>query len=318
MGSAPVLTEPLVGIVIVHYNCLADTIRCLSSLPKLNYQNFKVMLIDSASSDRSGESLPLLDLDPRVEVVLCPDNIGFAAANNIGLRYFKILGADYFWLLNPDTAVEADTLTKLVESSAAKGGVVCGSKVLYGDINDEDSAAPKKIWGAGGFIDFSKQKVDMRGNGEEDRGQYEEEDDCDYIPGCSLLLPRKVYELVGGIPEDYFMFFEETEWCVRMARAGVKLRYVPKSVVKHYWASKGDRPLNVYYYNRNRRLFWGQMAETEARRKQYRRTLLSELPQAVWAWWNAPDEILKEIFAAHVRSCWDFLRGRAGKREIYH
>ena len=140
--------------------------------------------------------------------------------------------------------------------------------------------------------------------------------ECDYVPGCSLLVHRSVVESVGYIPEDYFMYFEETDWCLRMQNAGLKNVVASGSVVHHHFSDeKMQTPFTVYYYNRNQRIFWSRATRSRlgAIRARFR-TAFRELPQA-WRAKNAsPTTEQREIFRAHVQSCVDFLLGRYGKR----
>ena len=155
----------------------------------------------------------------------------------------------------------------------------------------------------------------MRGNQEVDRAQYDEESDADYLPGCSILLPASVIPLIGLMPEEYFMYFEETDWCTRMKRKGVSLRYVPSSVIWHHFQDvKMDQAFSVYYYNRNERLFWYRYGSIQQRLSLIGRVIFKSLPSALRALYHAPSDEHVAVFTAHVHSCLDFLLGRFGKQ----
>lgn len=312
--------EALVAVVVVHYQCIEDTLRCVSSLFKLDYENFFTVVVDSASADGSGAKLQSLLSDPSCRVILSPDNSGFAAATNIGIRYAQAAEADFVWLLNPDTEVETGALSALIQRAEEKGPrAAFGSKILYGySVNESAGDSSPKIWGAGGNIDFSAQQVEMYASGEIDSGQCEQLKECGYLPGCSLLVSKHVLDEVGLLPEHYFMYFEETDWCVRMREQGIALWYVPESIVWHYFDdSKMQDPFGVYYYNRNSRIFWSRYCSPKQRVKRWLKTLLRELPQSVRALFHSPDEHHAKIFRAHISSQIDYLLGRQGKRTSF-
>ena len=312
LDQAGLNAAPRVAIVIVnysaaHYSSEAPLMRCLKSLRTLSYPNYFVVIIDNASPDGSGERLLSRVRSPGVEVILNPENRGFGAACNVGMKYATVRGAEFLWLLNPDTAVESETLTSLVASSIRGRGAVCGSKVLYGDPDIE------RVWSAGGEVDFHSQQVSMRGWNEIDDGRFDEERDCAYLPGCSLFVPRAVLDVVGYMPEEYFLYFEETSWCTEMRKLGVALRYTPESVVRHFFDDpKMSTPQTVYYYNRNERLFFYRYGSAKQRIKLMLKTMLRDIPRASFALFSAKERGQRAVFRAQRRAYWDFVFGRVG------
>ncbi len=304
--------EPRIGIVLVNYNCLTDTIRCLDSLSRLDYRNYFVVLVDNASPDGSGEQLK--DFASNTIRIICnPENKGFAAGNNVGIHQARSMGARYIWLLNPDTEVAPDALRALVEELHTNPVVAAtGSKILYGEGTPEKAG---RIWGAGGTVDPQQQQIEMRGNDALDEGQFDVVEDCGYLPGCSILVRTSVIKEIGLLPEEYFMYFEETDWCQRMRKASYRLHYVPSSVVYHHFSDpKMQTAFTVYYYNRNNRLFWWRYSNSKLR--VIRKTLLKELPSALRALFAAESAEHRQLFIAHTKSCLDFLLGRFGKRQV--
>ena len=318
------------GIVVVNYCGEADVLRCIDSLKTLDLGDLvatplELVVVENASPDGSGARLleqrealgKALGDRFQLTVLLSTANAGFAAGNNIGLSHLKHSGASHAWLLNPDTTVDPRAFAELLiacqrESDSQSSACVCGSKVLYA-LDESDGS--RRLWSAGGVLDRAAQRVDMRGLGEEDRGQYDLPASCDYVPGCSMFLPLSVLDRVGFMPEEYFMYFEETDWCESMSRAGVALRYVPSSVVYHHFADeKLGRPFTVYYYNRNERLFWFRWGGAMQRLRLFLRTAFRDAPRAFRALRAAPDEEHRAVFEAQLSGMLDFMRGRSGKR----
>ena len=319
---APQLLPVRVGIVLVNYNSEVDIMLCLSSIRGLDYLDHFIVIVDNNSPDGSGERLRREIECDDVVVILSPRNQGFAAANNLGIAYAKARGAQFVWLLNADTTVETQALSALVEAAEQNPLTAAfGSKVLYGQLVDEKASQGNKearIWGAGGLVDFAAQTVEMRGAGQADKGQLDETAECDYLPGCSLFVRMSAVATAGYMPEEYFMYFEETDWCSRMRQAGFGLRYVPKSIVWHHFEdAKTQQPFGVYYFNRNRRFFWYRYGNLQQRVKLILRTVFVDLHRAVYAGRRAPDAKSRAVFRAHADSCIDFLLGRLGRSETY-
>lgn len=156
-------------------------------------------------------------------------NLGFAGGNNVGLRYILARGdAEFIWLLNNDTVVEAGALASAVavaEQNEATGMV--GAKLFYYD-------QPRVIQAvAGGRLVPWQGSVMLLGRDQEDRGQWDGPVELDYITGASLLVKDSVVRAIGLMDELYFMYSEELDWCLRARRHGWLLAYSPECVVWH-------------------------------------------------------------------------------------
>lgn len=314
-------TKPSVWAVIVSYNSFDDTCACVRSLLASSYENLMVVVVDNNSPDGSGFMLQNAISSPRVKIIRSPENNGFAAGSNIGLHYARNCGAELFWLVNADVTVDSNALFHLVECFAnhPECGAV-GSKVLYPRFSkrhkrENEIVNLDLIWGAGGKVDFSKREVQMLGWREIDQGQYDDMRECDYLPGCSLMVSRLAIDKIGYLPEMYFMYFEETDWCTRMREEGFKLLYTPGSVVWHDFDEDGKKSSNmVYYYNRSTMLFWHKHSRGISRLKFVCRVMFKDLLRAQRALKAARNDAQREIFRAHRDSCIDFLLGRVGRR----
>lgn len=312
-------SQPLVAIVIVNYNSAPDVKRCLESLSSLSYQRYFTVIVDGASPDGSGEVLRRTIKSGNVDIVLNPENAGFAASSNLGIRLALAKDAQFVWLLNPDVEVDPEALSSLLEASFAYPEVSAfGSKILYGREHIPQQCSPTSgevIWSAGGTFDVARRSVQMRGSHEVDQGQYDETLLCDYLPGCSLFIRSSVLEKIGMLPEEYFMYFEETDWCHRVQNSGGELMFIPESRVWHHTSDdKMQSASTVYYYNRNNLLFWYRMSSPAERLKLLCKTLFLRLPSCFYAMKKSRLQPNADIFRAHFTSTLDFLIGRYGKR----
>ncbi len=240
------MTYPKVGIVVLNWNGLADTTKCLESLKDLNYPNCEILVVDNGSTDGSGDEIRRKF--PYINMIENKQNLGFAEGNNVGIQYFFDKDFNYFLLLNNDTVVDKELLKYMVEfaESDKKIGMV-GPKIYYMDI-------PNKIWFAGGGINYLIGRVYHFGKNRIDHGQFDRENDVDFLTGCALLVKKEVIERVGFLDPQYFNFNEDADWCIRAKAAGYRLVYVPKSKIWHRLAvSMGGRfsPFHIYYRIRN-------------------------------------------------------------------
>ena len=216
-------------------------------------RSLSILLIDNASTDDSVERLAAFSMKHADVVRFFPlkENLGYAAGNNVGLRYAMAQeNCDYVWILNNDTLVEPDALAELVKYMEIHHEVgICGSKMVY-------AWDRSRLQGYGGIYHRwtarSEACVDVRKIGQ-----------IDYVIGAAALVRRSFLEEVGLMAEDYFFYFEELDWAER-ARGKYRLSCAPCSVVYHQEgatigacpnASEGKSMLSDYYMVRNRLLF---------------------------------------------------------------
>ncbi|NTU78190.1 MAG: glycosyltransferase family 2 protein [Chloroflexales bacterium] len=298
--------SPRVALIILCYNGIADTLACLSSLETLDYPRdaYQVVVVDNASSD--GTPAAVRAASPEAVVIEAGANLGFAAGNNLGLRYALAEGFDYALLLNNDTEASPDFLRRLVEAVVDEPGLGAAGPTIY------YHARPDLIWSAGGLIDWRRGTSRMRGLGEVERGQFGQISEVDFVTGCAILMSRAALERVGLLDERFFMYYEETEWCVRARRAGLRIVHVPHARLLHKipLEDRVDRPYVAYYMTRNRLLFLrstgaGLSTWLHAMLLQDLRTCLSMSLRQKWRGRRAQRDAI-------VRAWWDFGRGRFG------
>jgi GT2 family glycosyltransferase len=242
--------NPAVSIVVLNYNGREDTLACLRSLQHLMYPNITVIVVDNDSTDGSVEAIRATY--PETTLLETGANLGFTGGNNVGIRYALEHSADYVMLLNNDTIVAPDMMNILIEVMENDPTIgVTGPTVYYYN-------APDLIWSAGGKIDWSHGVTTMIGLNEEDKSQYGlSPRQVEFVTGCALLVRREVWERAGLLDEQFFMYYEETEWCVRAGRAGYKIMHVPQAMMWHKIPldARATTPGYFYYMTRNRLLF---------------------------------------------------------------
>jgi hypothetical protein len=297
--------EPKVSIIVLNYNGREDTLACLRSLEHLTYSNVQVIMVDNASGDGTAEAVRASH--PDVVVIETGANLGFTGGNNVGIRRALEDGADYIMLLNNDTIVAPDCIDVMVEVMENDPAVgVTGPMIYY-------YSAPETIWSAGGEIDWSRGTTRMIGVNEEDKSQYGlSPRPVDFVTGCALLVQRDVWEKVGLLDDKFFMYYEETEWCVRAARAGYKIMLVPGAMLWHKISieARATSPRTYYYMTRNRLLF---LHRTQAGYRTWAYTIF-EYVRTYLSWTLRPRwQDRRHLRGTMIRAFRDYTRGRFGQ-----
>lgn len=187
------------------------------------------------------------------------ENYGFPGGNNIGIKFaLKFLNQDYFLLLNNDTVVDKTFLTELIKKGKSKENVgILGPKIYFYD-------EPNTIWGAGCKISWKFSRGVQIGTNELDHGQYDKIKEVEYVNGSAFLIKTEVIKKIGLMDENYFLYFEESDWTLRANQAGYKSLYVPKAQIWHKVSRSGggiSKPIGLYYITRNRWIFMKKWAK---------------------------------------------------------
>jgi len=281
-----------VYIILVNYNGWADTIECLESVLKNDYDNYQIIIVDNNSPNNSldyikmwaeGKLTPYIHKDNQLRNLSFPyinkpipyvlyskeealnggiferenkitnfifknntittnyplifiqafENKGFAAGNNIGMKFALFRNDfEYIWLLNNDTVIEKNSLKSLVDFSIKnkviknKIGIV-GSKLLFYD-------APNIIQGIGGIYNKYLAIGSHIGMFERDLNQYDNKYlKFDYVIGASMFVTKNFIKNIGLMCEEYFLYFEEMDWAVRAKFKNFKISFCGLSKVYH-------------------------------------------------------------------------------------
>lgn len=225
---------PPVTLIVLNWNAGATLAATLQSLLRLDYPDFRVVVVDNGSDDGSVEMVR--DQFPQVTLHQSADNNGFAAGNNLALRQ---LDTPYAVLVNPDVIVAPDWLRALISAMQTDPTIgIAGCKLYY----PED----KLLQHAGGAITLPQALPHHFGLRETDRGQHDTLRDVDYVIGAALAVRRTVIQAIGLLDEGYFLYFEEVDWCARARRAGYRVVYVPQATAVHYESITIKRESDAY------------------------------------------------------------------------
>ncbi len=248
-----------ISVIIVNYNVKELLEQCIKSIiTSGNNLNIEIIVVDNNSFDGSVEYLEArFPHYPPLKVISNKTNLGFAKANNIGVRESK---GKYVLILNPDTVLQEDTLKKCIsayENNTEIGALTCKLVLPNGKLDlacrrsfPTPSVALSRMLGLSKL--FPRSRTFGRYN-----LTYLDEDssyDVDAIVGAFMLIRRDIYEKVNGFDEDYFMYGEDLDLCYRIRKAGYRVYYYSGTSIIHY-KGESTKKSSVSYVNN----FYGAM-----------------------------------------------------------
>lgn len=233
---------PLVGVIVLNWKGKHDTRECCHSLEKITYPNVRIYVVDNNSQDGSAEALK--SEFPQFIHIANQQNLGFSGGNNVLIRQAIAEDCQYILLLNNDTVVAPDFLTKLVEAAETNPQVgMVGAKICYFD-------PANVIWFAGGTVDFTSYDPFRHvGENEVDAGKYDSPGETGWVTGCCLLARSAALKQIGLLDESFGYYCEDVDWCLRTRRAGWLVWYEPAAKIWHKIGRSTQRansPVRLY------------------------------------------------------------------------
>lgn len=236
-----------IGVVTVTFNAGGFVQPFMDCCLAQTYDDFELLVIDNASSDNTLEVLSAT-ADSRLSVIRNEHNVGYAAACNQGIRHFLDWGVSDILFINNDTEFGPELFGALRALRARHKADAVTPRISYA----ED---PEINWYAGGRFTFWK------GFQGEHLGEGEKHDPTDteprwtpVAPGCCVMFAAATLERIGLFDENYFVYFEDTDYFLRMKRAGLRLLYAPGLSIAHKISlSTGgaQSDFSIHYYQRN-------------------------------------------------------------------
>lgn len=223
---------PPLSIIVVLYESGDAAATLWDCLRAQTLADWTLIVIDNNSSDDAGEVFSKAD-DSRVVFSTNAANEGFARAVNAGIRTAALRGAERFLLLNPDVSFGPDFLRLLTDEWSARDAAVIAPRVMHQDSRDVS-------WYAGGSLEygwiFTNRHDDYKTDGPGSRI-------VTFASGCCLGLSRRTVRAVGLLDETFFVYWEDTDYCLRLKEAGTPIHYVSEPVLFHKGgaSSGGDR-----------------------------------------------------------------------------
>lgn len=254
---------PLVYVVILNYNNLRDTVETIRSVLELQYDNFKLLLVENSTDHTVVDAIRAQF--PDIEILETGRNLGYTGGNNAGILHAMEQEPDYIFVLNNDVSVEPAALTTLVhELEINRDCAACQPLVVC-------SENPDAIWSAGTQMYLGYPRLYLK-NGSRLSGQPAKPPFG--LVGCALLFRASALRDIGLFDESLFLMHEETDWCIRAKEMGYGLLVVPASRVEHkVSATLGSLSAPyLYYVVRN----WVLVAKKHFKSSRYLYVLLTE------------------------------------------
>jgi GT2 family glycosyltransferase len=236
------------GVVIVNFNGRAYIADCLESVRRSDYRPSLIIVVDNGSTDDSAELVGRVF--PEITVVRNV-NSGFAGGVNVGIRRAVAAGCGAVVLVNPDATLEADALGAFVAAIERHPDSLLTPAIAF-------ASAPAVSDSYAGTISWVLGRMTAPFLARDLRELPSTDTEVQTASFCCIAIPKSVWEAIGPLPEEYFLYFEDADYIARARRDGFALWYVPAALVLHRESSAtGGRhsPAALYYYVRNRHIF---------------------------------------------------------------
>lgn len=250
------MTRSSVGVVVINWNGLADTLACLESMRAAAPRPARIVVVDNGSTDGSLSALRKWqaahdqDNGLNVTIVESSTNRGFSGANNIGVTLLHTdAGISHFLLLNNDATVDREFFAEIARALDVVPNAAIMGPTIY--VTGERG----EVWYAGGDFIPLRALVTHRST----VLTHPEPVPTEFVTGCAMLISRSAWDTLGQLPECYFIYLEDAEYSWRAHATGLAVLYAPRAIVHHavggairrQWVS----PRVAYVQTRNRALF---------------------------------------------------------------
>ncbi len=253
------MQSPLVSIITVNFNQAQLTCELLASIAHLNDRNFEVIVVDNGSN--IDPSAQILQQFPDVRFLRSEENLGFAGGNNLGIKAAK---GEYLFLVNNDTELSPDVIGQLLSVFEQQENVgVVSPKICFHQTTSGKQEHLIQYVGYTRVHPITARNKTL-GEFEPDKGQYNQVESTFYAHGAAMMIKKEVVEKAGLMPELYFLYYEELDWCEQIRKAGFTIMVEPNAVVYHKESMSVGKasPMKTYYLTRNRILFMRRNTET--------------------------------------------------------
>lgn len=243
------MSESKVSIITVNYNQAETTCALLQSIREQDFRAVEVIVVDNASQENPEDLIK--NRFPEVVFLRSEQNLGFAGGNNLALPYAT---GDYLFFVNNDAELTDGAIENMLDlfRNQPNAGIV-SPLICY--MHDDSAITPDLIQYAGmTLVHPLTGRNQTVGNREPDHGQFTKPVQTAYAHGAAMMVRRKVLEQVGPMDEQFFLYYEELDWCERIRRQGWEIWMQPLARVYHKESLTVQKlgSLKTYYLNRNR------------------------------------------------------------------
>lgn len=250
-------TRRKTAVIILNWNAVALTVRCLESVRKSDYGWIEMIVVDNGSTD--GSPAVIAAQYPDAVLVRNDSNVGFAQGANQGIEHALQDGADYVLLLNNDTIVEASMISHLVATAVLyRNSVAVSPEMLNG-------YEPRRLWFVYGKTNLWTGIFSNPAHNGPAGKVFDLVVPMQYASGCCILIPKEMIRAVGELESSYFAYCEDVEWSIRARRAGFGLVCNTRAKLWHYIGSTGGKNPSRMRYLMTRNHIWTLRRHASAR-----------------------------------------------------
>ncbi len=302
--------KPKIAIITVNYFSSEYIKNLAKSIIESDYPNIDFIVVDNSESEEEFNKLENILKEVFGETItkqyylLKNINNGYAGGNNLGIKYaIENLKSEYIWLLNPDTKIEKNTPLELLKTLEYTDVPVVTCKIKnYEDEKVQYAGDNVFLGGVENLKDYGLRYVK-------------------FLSGANIFMKSEVIEKIGYINEDFFLYFEDNEFLVRLRKNGINPIYTPFTFIRHKVGGTTDKsnkyPLWYYYEIRNRLLILDYVVDNKYDFMDYLASTLDEIRKSyAESEYNKKQAILDGIFDFSKRIKGKVNRGNFNKEEI--
>ena len=278
--------------MVLNYNGRDVTLDTLASLRQLTYPRFDLLVVDNGSTDGSYEAI--CGAFPKVRQIRVRTNRGISWGLDHGIQHALEGDADYLLLMNNDIDVDPSMVDEMVAVAEREERIGCVAPKSY------YWSDRQRLWSTGGILRLRESLTRERGDGEIDRGQYDRDQQVDYVNGCAMLVAREAIERAGYWDPTYYLGLEDADFCVRVEALGYRCWYAHRARLWH----RISHSIGVYKPTRT-----FHTARSAAIFLRKHRTRLELLRGALWLLAAVPFAALRELPRGNHAAAFQKLRG---------
>lgn len=232
-------SKPRIGVILLNWNGLTDTLECLQSIEKSKTQRLSLSVYVADNASQKDELAVITQKYPNVIGLQNDANLGYSGGNNVAIQKALDDGCEYICLLNNDTTVDSELFQNLYEGLVSNNFDLASPKIYFYKGDEYHKSQYKKselgtvIWYAGGRNDWNNIIPSHRGVDEVDHGQFDRDGETDFATGCCMLIKRDVIEKIGLLDDSYIAYFEDNDFCMRARNAGFTIGYCGQPFMWH-------------------------------------------------------------------------------------
>lgn len=281
------------AVLILNWNSAENTVSLYNQLKQhisLSTLDVFTLVIDNDSKTQDQENLKQ-HIKPE-ELIFTGKNLGYAGGNNVGIQKALSKGADYVVILNPDIKINSDFINPLVSKLRENSAIgAIGPRISFHN-------NPDVIYSDGGILDINNLYKTGHKNWKCNETDVDTNmREVDYVNGSAMIIPKASFAKVGVFREAFFLYFEESEWCLRLKKANLKVVVDPSIKVFHESSVKGK---NYHFYMSRNRVWLAKLVGVDYK-KTRNKYLISALKGVIklkpFAWSKLKGVVCASVFA---------------------